>query len=61
MANKKDYYDLDKIGFLGSQKNRTAAQMKKEIADTIKYIKSKKSTNRIALSKKTEVKVLKSK
>ena len=61
MANKKDYYDLDKIGFLGSQKNRTTTQMKKEIADTIKYIKLKKSAKNIAVSKKAEVKVLKSK
>ena len=57
MANKKDYFDLDKIGFLGSQKNRTTAQMKKEVADTVKYIKSKKSV----VSKKTEFKLLKSK
>ena len=61
MANKKNYYELDKIGFLGSQKNRSTAQMKKEIADTIKYVKSKKSANHVAVSKKADVKVLKSK
>jgi hypothetical protein len=34
MANKKQYYGLDDIGFIGTQ-NRTKAQIKKDIASLV--------------------------
>ncbi|MCG2616982.1 hypothetical protein LZZ85_21980 [Terrimonas sp. NA20] len=41
MANKKQYYGLDNIGFIGTQ-DRSKAQIKKDLEDTAKYIKAKK-------------------
>ncbi|MET0461516.1 MAG: hypothetical protein ABW007_00125 [Chitinophagaceae bacterium] len=42
MANKKQYYGLDDIGFIGTQ-DRTKAQIKKDMEETAKYIKAKKT------------------
>jgi len=43
MANKKQYYGLDEIGFVGTQDKRINAQLKKDIEMTIQYIKARKS------------------
>ncbi len=42
MTNKKQYYGLDEIGFVGTQDKRTMAQVKKDIEMTIQYIKASK-------------------
>ena len=45
MADKKEYYKLDDIGFLGTQEKKSALQKKREIAKTgeiIKFLKSRK-------------------
>jgi hypothetical protein len=45
MADKKKYYKLDDIGFLGTQKKKSALQKKRDIAKTgeiIKFLKSRK-------------------
>jgi len=51
MAGKKQYYGLDEIGFVGAQKKRTAAQIKKDIDKTVQYIKIQKSGQVVPLSK----------
>ncbi len=43
MASKKQYNSLDDIGFIGTQKKRTAAQVKKDIEKTTQIIKNRKS------------------
>jgi hypothetical protein len=43
---------LDEIGFAGTQKKRTAAQVKKDIEKTVQYIKTQKSVKVIPLSKR---------
>ncbi len=42
MADKKQYYGLDEIGFVGTQDKRTPAQVKRDVDRTIQYIKAKK-------------------
>lgn len=44
MKDKKKYYELDEIGFVGTQKknDKTVAQ---DISDTVQVIKSKKANN----------------
>jgi hypothetical protein len=53
MANKKQYYGLDEIGFVGTQEKRTNAQVKKDIERTIQYIKGKKASKVISTKKRT--------
>lgn len=43
MKGKKQYYGLDEVGFLGMQGQRTGTQNKKDIEQTIQYIKDKKA------------------
>jgi hypothetical protein len=52
MEDKKQYYGLDEIGFIGTQSKRTNFQVKKDIKMTIKFIKARKSGKIIPLSKK---------
>ncbi|HTF28768.1 MAG TPA: hypothetical protein VK625_07985 [Flavitalea sp.] len=52
MAGKKQYYELDEIGFVGTQDKRSYAQVKKDIEKTIQYIKTKKTGKNIPLSRK---------
>ncbi len=51
MANKKQYYGLDDIGFIGTQ-NRTKAQIKKDMEETARIIKAKKSGKVVQLNSK---------
>jgi len=53
MASKKQYYGLDEIGFVGTQKKRTAAQVKKDIEKTTQFIKAQKSGKIIPLGKRS--------
>jgi hypothetical protein len=43
MTTKKKYYQLDDIGFIGTQEKKSKAQVKKDIEKTVQFIKSKKS------------------
>ena len=52
MEDKKQYYGLDEIGFVGTQSNRTYSQVKKDIEKTVQFIKASKSGKIIPLSKK---------
>ena len=52
MANKKQYYGLDEIGFVGTQDRRTKTQVKKDIEKTVQYIKAKKSGKIISMPPK---------
>ena len=52
MAGKKQYYGLDEIGFVGTQDKRSKAQVKKDIAMTVQYIKAKKSGKVVPLTSK---------
>jgi len=51
MAGKKQYYGLDEIGFVGTQKKRSAVQVKKDIEKTVQFIKARKSGKLIPLTK----------
>ncbi|MEJ7736987.1 MAG: hypothetical protein WKF97_06135 [Chitinophagaceae bacterium] len=61
MADKKQYYGLDEIGFVGTQDKRTPAQVKSDIDSTVQYIKAKKSGNSIPARKITTRRLAKSK
>ena len=61
MADKKQYYGLDEIGFVGTQDKRTKAQVKKDIEMTIQYIKARKSGKIISLPKKNAERLSKAK
>lgn len=52
MDDKKQYYGLDEIGFVGTQGKRTNSQVKKNIEKTVQFIKARKSGKIIPLSKK---------
>ena len=52
MEDKKQYYRLDKIGFVGTQGKRTNSQVNKDIEKTVQFIKARKSGKIIPLSKK---------
>ena len=52
MAGKKQYYELDEIGFVGTQDKRSHAQMKKDTEKTVQYIMAKKTGKNIPLSRK---------
>lgn len=43
MSNKKQYYALDEIGFIGVQDKQTKAQIKKDQEMTGKYIRAMKA------------------
>ena len=49
--NKKQYYELDDVGFVGTQDKRSDAQIKKDIELTVQYIKSKKTRKVLPLRK----------
>lgn len=51
MTDKKKYYTLDEIGFIGTQ-NRTPAQVKKDAERTVAYIKSLKSGKAVSEPKR---------
>ncbi len=51
MGSKKQYYELDEIGFVGTQDKRTNAQVKMDIKKTIQFLKDKKSDKAIAIHK----------
>jgi hypothetical protein len=53
MANKKQYYGLDEIGFVGTQEKRINTKVKKDIERTIQYLKGKKS-GKIASTQKEQ-------
>lgn len=55
MAGKKQYYGLDEIGFVGTQEKRSKAQVNKDIALTVRYIKAKKSGRVIPLTSKSKL------
>lgn len=40
MANKKKYYNLDEVGFVGTTKKRSAAEIKSDIKQTSDIIKN---------------------
>jgi hypothetical protein len=52
MKDKKQYYVLDEIGFVGTQKKGNSITLKKDISDTVQFIKSKKANNISLKSKK---------
>jgi hypothetical protein len=52
MANKKQYYGLDEIGFVGTQGKGTSSKVKRDIEKTIQFIKARKSGKIIPYSKK---------
>lgn len=54
MANKKQYYGLDDIGFIGTQ-DRSKAQIKKDLEDTAKYIKARKEGKVVSLQSKPRI------
>jgi hypothetical protein len=51
MGDKKQYYGLDDIGFIGSQ-DRTPAQVKRDMRKMAEYIRSEKAGRIIARSGK---------
>jgi len=51
MANKKQYYDLDEIGFIGTQKKTSPAQQKQDAILTAQIIKAEKSSKVIPFQK----------
>lgn len=52
MTDKKQYYGLDEIGFVGTQSKKTNAKIKKDIEKTIQLIKDRKFDKVIPLPKK---------
>ena len=54
MADKKQYYGLDEVGLVGTQEKRTNAQIKKDIEETVQYIKAAKSKKNLKGSCKTK-------
>lgn len=44
MKGKKQYYGLDEIGFVGTQKKNEETVVQ-DISDTVQFIKSKKANN----------------
>lgn len=51
MTDKKHYYGLDDIGFIGTQ-DRTLAQVKSDMKKMSEYIKTEKSGKTIPLSQR---------
>jgi hypothetical protein len=46
MANKKQYYKLDDIGFVGTQEKRSPAQVKVDALRTANIIKAMKKSKK---------------
>jgi hypothetical protein len=61
MADKKQYYGLDEIGFIGTQEKRTASRVKKDIEKTVQFIKARKAGKVIPLNKRGTSTLLKAK
>ncbi len=53
MPSKKQYYELDEIGFVGTQDKRPSAQIKLDIKKTIQFVKDRKSSKVIPLPKQS--------
>jgi hypothetical protein len=53
MKNKKRYYPLDEIGFVGTQNKKDRKIFEKDIRDTVQYIKSKKTGDSIKLKRQS--------
>lgn len=45
MKDKKRYYALDKVGYVGTQVKGSQKTSEKDIRDTVQFIKSKKSNS----------------
>lgn len=43
MTDKKRYYGLDEIGFVGTQTKLTSEEARKETAAIVKFIKARKA------------------
>ncbi len=54
MKDRKQYYSLDEIGFVGTQKSDNEIASKQDISDTIQFIKSRKA-NGVSLNLKKGV------
>ena len=52
MKDKKQYYSLDEIGFVGTQKSDNEIASKQDISDTIQFIKSRKANDVSLILKK---------
>ena len=61
MVNKKQYYKLDDIGFVGAQEKRSAAQVKNDAVRTAEIIKSLKLKKSAPLSPKSKARLAKAK
>ncbi|RFM27266.1 hypothetical protein [Deminuibacter soli] len=46
MTGKKQYYQLDNIGFIGTQQKKSEADIKKDIELTVQFIKKRKAEQR---------------
>lgn len=51
MTDKKQYYKLDDIGFIGTQE-RTPAQVKRDMKKMAEYIRAEKAGKAVALAGK---------
>jgi len=51
MTDKKQYYGLDDIGFIGTQ-DRTLAQVKRDMKRMSEYIRAEKSGKAVPLSQR---------
>ncbi len=61
MGSKKQYYELDEIGFVGTRNKRTNAQVKLDIKKTIQFLKDKKSGKVIPIPKTSRRRLSKAK
>lgn len=61
MTDKRRYYKLDDIGFVGTQDKRSAAQIKADALRTTNIIKAMKETQRVKELINSEHKALKAK
>lgn len=52
MKDKKKYYSLDEVGFVGTQAKENRRNFEKDIHDTVQYIKSKKADSTLLKLKK---------
>jgi hypothetical protein len=55
MANKKQYYSLDEIGFVGTQAKVSKSQTKRDMELTSKFFKKQKSRKATNASNKTTI------
>jgi hypothetical protein len=47
---KKRYYKLEDIGFVGTQENRSKAQVKRDIEQMVLFVKARKAGKVVPLS-----------